>query len=110
MKIINLTPHEVKLVDDKGAVKKVFPESGKFIRLVENTSIIEKMEYDGVTIPYTRTTMGAADYLPPEVPGVQYIVSRSVAEALRRNDLVFPNQILRNGSGNIVGCRSFGFI
>jgi hypothetical protein len=47
--------------------------------------------------------------LPEPEFDTYHIVSRMVAEAYpNRRDLVFPDQLLRNDSGDVVGCSAFG--
>ena len=61
-------------------------------------------------VPLTRTTL--ADHvvdLPPLTPGVLFIVARTVAEACPdRSDLLFPDDLVRDEHGRVVGCRALG--
>ena len=53
--------------------------------------------------------VSAPDDLPDPVPGVLLIVSRMVAEhTAGRDDLVFPDDLVRDESGAVTGCRRLG--
>lgn len=46
--------------------------------------------------------------LPDAKPGTYYIVSKILAQACpEREDLIFPGTLVRNGSGDVVGCIDF---
>jgi hypothetical protein len=61
------------------------------------------------TIPTTRTVFGSPEGLPTQEAGTYYIVSQLVKSALpSRDDLLVPSEVVRDGSGNIIGCKSFG--
>lgn len=46
--------------------------------------------------------------LPEPKPGTYYIVSKIVAQAWSaRKDLIFPGTVVRNRSGDVVGCIDF---
>ena len=68
--IINMTPHDVTIVDANGAKVRVLPRSGLTIRCQSKTEVIG--DIDG--IPMTRTAYGtltvvnAADGLELEMP------------------------------------------
>lgn len=50
---------------------------------------------------------GHLDYM--SVPKAYYIVSQLVKNALpHRRDLIVPAEVVRDDTGNIIGCRSFG--
>ena len=60
---------------------------------------------NGVSI--TETTFGKTTDLPEKVEGVYLIVSRMILEANKdRDDLLVPNELVRDETGNIVGCKS----
>ena len=47
--------------------------------------------------------------LPDPVPGTVYIVARVVAaQAPERDDLVWPDDLIRGDRGRVVGCRALG--
>lgn len=46
--------------------------------------------------------------LPDPKPGTYYIVSKMLAQAYpERKDLIFPGTLVRNESGDVVGCIDF---
>lgn len=105
MTIINMTPHPVMIVDREGNEIKRFETAGQ-IRLASQTVAGEAIE----GIPTSKTVFGEAVGLPEEPEhGKYYIVSQLVKSALPgRRDLLVPAEVVRDASGNIIGCRSLG--
>lgn len=102
MKIVNKTPHIINFVDENGeTTKKISPDV--ISARVTSTSIIIG-EIDGIQIE--KTQFGEVEGLPEEEEGVYYIVSRLVANACQRTDLLVPGQQVRDKEGKIIGCRS----
>ena len=104
MKLVNLTPHVVNIVLEKGATLTIVP-SGVVARCTQSDVNIGSVDIDGIAIPLTETTFGDVA-LPAPAPDTLFIVSRLVATAANRDDLVVPNGIVRNDDGNIIGCKS----
>ena len=101
---INLTPHEVTLVDNQGNVVLVIKP--------EETSARVQSERKSFRVPglgqVTRVTLGEVSGLPDYQYGTWLIVSRMVAEALpERADLIIPDETVRDSEGRIIGCKSF---
>lgn len=92
MRIVNLTPHAVTLVDVDGSEVVIQPEETP-VRLPAET--YPDGEING--IPVVREALGNADdVLPSPQPGVVYVVARPVAErASHRADLVVPTDVER---------------
>ena len=104
-KFINLTPHEIKLVGENNEVKLVVEPSGQVARLSAKTVVIG--DIDG--IPLTTTEFGELEGLPEPEEGTLYIVSQLVAQQVpERQDVVIPNESVRDDKGRIIGCRSLG--
>lgn len=103
--IINLTPHAVGIVGTDGAVIRTIPSTG-LVRL--KTSTVPTGEsVDG--IPLTKTVFGEPEGLPAPDADTIIIVSMLVQSALPgRKDLVVPAEVVRDASGNIIGCKSLG--
>ena len=103
-KIINLTPHNVDIVCDNGNVITYNP-SGIIARCSQNT--IKIGDVNG--IPLTQTSFGVVVDLPQPQKDTIFIVSRLVLNACKgvRDDLIVPNDIVRDDQGNIIGCKSF---
>lgn len=100
--IVNLTPHKVTIVKEDGTLIQEFESEG-VVRLMQNTMEVSTIN----NIPITKTFFGEPEGLPKEKPNVYYIVSRMVLEACKnREDLLVPNEIIRDDKGNIIGCKS----
>lgn len=102
--LVNLLPHPVDLYDDNGVVVGSIPVTGRVARCRETRQVLGVV--DGVKL--TRTVFQRdVDDLPGPRAGTYLIVSRPVAEVLpERDDLVVPDELVRNERGEIVGCRS----
>ena len=110
MEIINLTPHAINVVDKE--TKKIlitFPKSENPARLPAKTVVLDKMKVEGIVIPISTTEFNyeEATNLPKYIIGMFYIVSRMILSAFPdRNDLLVPNELVRDDAGNIIGCAS----
>ena len=101
--LINLTPHTLNLVDDKGVVT-AYPSAG-VARVMSETAHAGLFEQ--AMIPLTRVVYGVVQGLPPADPGVLYVVSAMVRTAVpHRSDVASPGDLLRDESGNVVGAKS----
>lgn len=126
MKLLNLTPHEIHIVDCGGNAILTVPPSGTVARCTTARETVGALavwraadgthnmgmdeDYD-VDIPVTRTRFGAVEGLPDQIPGVFCIVSSVVAQAARhRQDLLIPDDTVRDSEGRIVGCRSLALL
>lgn len=107
MKLVNLTPHDVVVYNDKGEVIKTYPKSGKVARIQDDVTITGVI--DGV--PVGGITYGDAIDLPDPQDGVYYIVSLVVRQALpHRKDLISPDTskgAVRDDQGRILGTTRF---
>jgi len=111
VRFVNLTPHEVRILDEKGNPALVVPPSGVQARV--NASFVEVRKILG--IPVHRAVYGEVQGLPPEPePNTIYIVSSLVLTALPekfRGCTVAPNTnpgfVVRDSAGNIVGVKGF---
>lgn len=102
IKIINATPHEVRIIKE-GSATIICEPSGILPRVSQTTEVIG--ELDGITI--TKNKYGEVENLPPYENGIWYIVSAMVANAMpEREDLLIPNESVRDEHGRIIGCRS----
>jgi hypothetical protein len=57
-------------------------------------------------VPWRTIDYGEPIGLPAPVRGIVLVVSRPVADMLRRADLVFPDDEVRDAAGRIVACRA----
>jgi hypothetical protein len=102
MKIVNLTPHKISLYKDDILVRTFEPEG--LARATQKSIVVDNI--DGIDV--CRNIYGDVSGLPEEAPDTFYIVSKIVMDACpSRNDLLLPNDSVRNEQGQIVGCRSF---
>ncbi len=121
MKIINMTPHGITILNDKGMSIRDIPASGQMIRLDAKTVSVgsltetlssiddESIAETSVDIPLTKTTYGETNCLPKYQNGTYYIVSQLVKSAFpKRMDFLVPAQVVRDEKGNIIGCLSLG--
>lgn len=92
--ILNLTPHNIVLRGDN------YPSQG--LARVASTYIPLGNCGD---VPLVRGSYGKVEGLPPEADGIIYIVSAMVRIALpSRKDLASPALLVRDMSGQIIGC------
>lgn len=99
MNIINLTPHAIHLPN------RTIEPSGQVARCQEWT--LPAGTFDGIVL--IRREYGAVEELPEYVhkSGNLYIVSMMVRQALpERIDLASPGDLIRDESGQIIGCKN----
>ena len=126
-KVINLTPHPVRILgagEDGGDL--VIPSSGS-LRVSETTKkvgeielVVERgppdyddcprelaeIEFKSYRIPVYKVEYGTVDIEPPSQEGTIYIVSSIVAQACpHRPDFYTPADYVRDSEGRIIGCR-----
>ena len=101
--IFNLTPHAVNIVaEDLSPLATINPEE-ESARCSQTTIITGSIG----NIPITSTSFGCVEGLPEEQEDIYYIVSRLVMQGCpNRRDLLVPNDIVRDDTGRIVGCKS----
>lgn len=103
MNIVNLTPHDLNVVVAENDIRLV-PKSGAVARVATTRAAGDSV--DG--IPTFLTTFGAVEGLPSATPDTIYIVSALVASRCAdRADVFAPGELVRDGNGNVVGCRGF---
>ncbi len=104
--VINLTPHEIKVYNQKGEIIQTFPSAGVARCKIARTEISSIGN-----IPINATIFGQIENLPDEQEGIVYIVSTIVAQAAKnRDDILIPDDVVRDKDGQIVGCRAFAKI
>lgn len=131
-RVVNLTPHAVNLLlphhieigkDALGTPIYVteeknysIPPSGTVARCKVDRKEVDSFiaqDVDGwdITLPITATKFGEVEGLPEPQDGIIYIVSNLVAQAVpEREDVFFPDDVVRDSQGNIIGCRALGKI
>ena len=103
--LINLTEHEVVVLDVDKNVVETYEPHGTAVRLDEEAWPL----YDQPTkVPFSgmRYTGGVRG-IPAPQSGVGYIVSRLAAQSVARKDLFFPYPEIRDDKGRIIGCGGF---
>ena len=94
--ILNYTPHTINIGE------KVIASSGN-ARITQ--SIMPTHEIDGIQV--IKTFCSNVTGLPEPQKGVYLIVSLMVQEALpNRMDLLSPGELIRNETGQIIGCKN----
>ena len=100
-KMINLTPHKVTLL--VSSRESIVLESKGQARLTTDTIVVGNI--NGVSV--TETVFGEVEGLPHPEQNTIYIVSRLIVESCKeRRDLYFPNELIRDDKGIILGCKS----
>lgn len=108
IKLVNCTPHDVNLITKNGNI--TFPRSGIIPRLTEQQVKINSINSNGIEIDIMQKSFLEPEGLPEPQEGTIYIVSALVAGAVNRDDIVIPNDIVRDDQGIIIGCRSLAKI
>ena len=105
--VVNLTPHVVRVLREDVEVAS-FPSEG-FARVSERPVAHSVLQTTAGTVPTVSLRYGdEVDGLPPPRPGTLFVVSRIVAAAVEREDLLFPADEVRDPSGTIIGCSRLG--
>ena len=105
MTIINLTPHDITIISAAG--NSVFPATGKVARVAVNSSEIGNV----AGIPVMKNFYSDVEGLPDPEKDTCYLVSKIVADAVPdRDDVLIPNDSVRDENGRIIGCRNFAHI
>lgn len=129
-KIINMTPHDITVLDEANTVfdkasrsykvngepviSKTYPTSGTVMRCTQKET--DAGSLDGVslytvqfgTVEVVSKDGTVADFDTPVHEGVYYIVSNIIKNALSdRSDLLVPTHMVRNDKGQPVGCLGF---
>lgn len=106
--IVNLTAHQVAVIVD-GEVAATFPASGRVARLREEVATLPPLMTDHGPVPFAAIRyVKDTEQLPDPQAGTMFLVSRVLAAAVGRPDLVFPSEEVRDAHGRILGCASLG--
>lgn len=99
---VNLTPHNIIIVNGSDEPYQVIPPSGDIARCKED--VVKIGTIGG--IPLLKTIYGDVEGLPEPRKDVYYIVSTIVRVNMpSRHDLLSPGQLVRNELGQPIGCR-----
>ena len=109
IKLVNCTPHDVNLITKNGNI--TFPRSGIIPRLTESQQKVNSVTVNGIEIDIMEKSFNEVEGLPEPQENTIFIVSALVAGAVKnRDDLVVPNDTIRDGEGRIVGCKNLAKI
>ena len=105
-KIINCTPHEINIIREDGNIN-IKPQE-KPARV--STKRVVTGNINGITV--NNVCFGEVENLPEEKEDTIIIVSRIVAEAVKRyrDDVVVVDETVRDEKGRVIGCKSFAVI
>ena len=102
MRLRNLTPHRLRVLAENDNVLLDLPAPATPARIAQ--TVTGEALIDGAPV---RTIAYAAPHALPEAqPNIYLVVSRVVASEVRRADLLFPDEEVRDEHGRIVGCRA----
>lgn len=109
MKIVNLTPHSVTLINPVSSNQIIYPASGMVarigVRLENHHTITDDLNNQ---IPLVFGVYGDTLNLPISQKDTYFIVSALVRTGnSMRKDLISPSDLVRDEKGNIIGCKSF---
>ena len=107
MKVVNLTPHEVKVFDDNDVVIKTYSSAG-MARASQVDTPVDNV--DGVLV--VSTSYGEVTGLLEPTEGVVYIVSIITLNAAKAHgrttkDLLVTSDPVYDDEGRVIGCRAF---
>ncbi len=110
MRIINLTPHTINLMDAENRIIARYPSEG-IARASSQRETAHTLDINGHTVNINRAVFGSVEGLPAPQPDTYYIVSAITAKAAYgRDDLILTDSSVRNEDGQIIGCRSFAIV
>lgn len=103
MKIINLTPHEVRIRTSEGEI--AVPPSGTVARCAEERLYRPPLRIEGKDVPVSLAAFGEVEGLPEPRPNTIFIVSAIVLAAVpERKDVFSPGPAIRDAEGRVVAC------
>lgn len=111
MRVVNLTPHVVRVYRGD-IVVATYPPSGRCARLRERVDPAGDLmagDLEAGMVALSRVLVSYApevDDLPEPVEDTAYLVSRVLASAVQRTDLFFPWGEVRDAGGGVIGCRA----
>ena len=113
MEFINLTPHEINLVDADGNAVATFVASGIVARAAAADVKVGAVDRaPGIIVDGVNTTFGEPIDLPEPAENVHLLVSIVTAQAAkahgrRIDDLLVTSGPVRGDDGRIIGCTRF---
>jgi hypothetical protein len=109
VEILNLCPHNIDML--VGEVEVSLAPVGLARCTEQRHSLGYAISATGVRIPLMSCSYGAVTGLPEPKPGRVYVVSHLVAKRCpERNDLVVPDQLVRDDYGVIIAARALSVL
>jgi len=106
--IINKTPHEIKLLSNTDRIIFSLPGTINPPRVKERKNSTKSLLINGKDELKIYTAKNTdVENLPKPQENTYYVVSRLVAEYADRDDLIVPDDFVRDTNGSIIGCKSF---
>jgi len=111
MNIVNLTPHEIVILNEQHEIVKKIPASGKVARLETEKEVAGVSLVPGVLffrtkygIPVCMSKNNEQVQFPEREDRTIYIVSGLFRSGYERPDLWQPGELVRDEDGRPVGC------
>ncbi len=101
-RLVNLTPHAIRLLDADGQTVALLPASGMVARVPTRAQAASPI----AGWPTVTLAADPVEGLPGPTPGVWYVVSGLVADRVWRPDVLYPGALVRDDAGQVVGCRN----
>jgi hypothetical protein len=108
VQLVNMTGHDLTVFQDDGPGYVTYQAEGR-VRVSSKVEPEEFVELDGADfdVPILGTSQREVSGLGQPRSGVIYVVSGLVASVARRDDVVSPARVVRDGAGGRVrGCRA----
>ena len=109
MLLVNLTPHAIRVRGDGDEFVTIEP-SGIIARASVESSTDRFISINGDAIRLDIESVGDAENIPEPQDNTLYIVSRVVAAASGRKDLIVPGKPVRDSEGKTIGVENLSFI
>ena len=105
--IINLTPHDINIVDGEGNVLVVLPGTETPARAMQAEKALGVIN----DIPVIGMEFGEPENLPTPEDGVWLLVSKTTADAALKSgrtvaDLLLTGKTVRDANNRIIGCQA----
>jgi len=110
MRIINLTPHTINIVDEAGNKIVDLPSEGEARAVQKNVNFGHLGD-----VPLVRAEFGEPIGLPEPAENTFYVVSAITANAAKvagrtTDDLLLTAETVRNEKNQIIGCKALATI
>ena len=104
MRLVNLTGHDIVLVDGGGGLLTV-PPSGKVARCQLSKAVLVPLAVDGGKVALRCLTPEIVRGLPLPEAGTMYLASQMVVAAARRPDVLSVMGVRTDAEGRVVAAR-----